>query len=46
MKDSLKIAIAGATGYIGLQLIKILPRDKRLDLIKISNMPIKETSSS
>ena len=24
MKDSLNIAIAGATGYIGLQLIKIL----------------------
>ena len=28
MKDSLKIAIAGATGYTGIQLIKIhsLPR--------------------
>ena len=24
MKDSLNIAIAGATGYIGLELIKIL----------------------
>ena len=24
MKDSLKIAIAGATGYVGLELIKIL----------------------
>ena len=24
MKDSLKIAIAGATGYTGIQLIKIL----------------------
>ena len=24
MKESLKIAIAGATGYVGLELIKIL----------------------
>ena len=24
MKDSLNIAIAGATGYVGLELIKIL----------------------
>ena len=26
MKDSLNIAIAGATGYIGLELIKILSK--------------------
>ena len=26
MKDSLKIAIAGATGYVGLELIKILSK--------------------
>ena len=24
MKDSIKIAIAGATGYVGIQLVKIL----------------------
>ena len=24
MKDSIKIAIAGATGYVGLELVKIL----------------------
>ena len=26
MKDSLNIAIAGATGYVGLELIKILSK--------------------
>ena len=26
MKESLKIAIAGATGYVGLELIKILSK--------------------
>ena len=27
MKDSLNIAVAGATGYVGLELIKILSRN-------------------
>ena len=26
MKDSLKVAVAGATGYVGLELIKILSK--------------------
>ena len=26
MKDSIKIAIAGATGYVGIELVKILSR--------------------
>ena len=40
MKDSLKIAIAGATGYVGLELIKILlllmflMRDASIDLAR------------
>ena len=29
MKDSLNIAIAGATGYVGLELIKILSKHSR-----------------
>ena len=28
MKDSINIAIAGATGYVGLELIKILSKPK------------------
>ncbi len=32
MKDSLKIAIAGATGYTGLQLIKILLRHPKVKI--------------
>ena len=30
MKDSLNIAIAGATGYVGLELIKILVKHKKV----------------
>ena len=29
MKDSLNIAIAGATGYVGLELIKILIKHRK-----------------
>ena len=32
MKDSLNIAIAGATGYIGLELIKILTKHKKVKI--------------
>ena len=33
MKDSLKIAIAGATGYIGIELIKILSKHSSAKII-------------
>tara|TARA_B100001123_G_scaffold433436_1_gene558148 strand:+ start:568 stop:1602 length:1035 start_codon:yes stop_codon:yes gene_type:complete len=33
MKDSLKIAIAGATGYTGLELIKILSKHPKSEII-------------
>ena len=33
MKDSLNIAIAGATGYVGLELIKILSRHPKAKII-------------
>ena len=33
MKDSLNIAIAGATGYIGLQLIKLLLRHPKVKIL-------------
>jgi len=33
MKDSLKIAIAGATGYIGLELIKILSKHPKIKIL-------------
>ena len=33
MKDSLKIAIAGATGYVGLELIKILSKHSKAKII-------------
>jgi N-acetyl-gamma-glutamyl-phosphate reductase len=33
MKDSLKIAIAGATGYIGIQLIKILSKHSKVKIL-------------
>ena len=33
MKDSLKIAIAGATGYIGLELIKILSKHPKVNIV-------------
>ena len=32
MKDSLNIAIAGATGYVGLELIKILIKHKKVNI--------------
>ena len=33
MKDSLKIAIAGATGYIGLELVKILSKHPKVKIL-------------
>jgi len=33
MKDSLNIAIAGATGYVGLELIKILSRHPKAQIV-------------
>ena len=33
MKDSLKIAIAGATGYVGLELIKILLKHPKANIV-------------
>ena len=35
MKDSLNIAIAGATGYIGLELIKILSKHNKVKILYI-----------
>jgi len=33
MKESLKIAIAGATGYVGIQLIKILIKHPKVEIV-------------
>ena len=33
MKDSLKIAIAGATGYVGIELIKILSKHPKVKIL-------------
>ena len=33
MKDSLNIAIAGATGYVGLELIKILSNHPKAAIV-------------
>ena len=33
MKDSLNIAIAGATGYVGLELIKILSKHSKAKIL-------------
>ena len=33
MKDSLNIAVAGATGYVGLELIKILSKHPRAKIL-------------
>ena len=33
MKDSLNIAIAGATGYVGIELIKILSRHSKAKIL-------------
>ena len=33
MKDSLNIAIAGATGYVGLELIKILSKHPKATIV-------------
>ena len=33
MKDSLNIVVAGATGYIGLELIKILSKHPRVKIL-------------
>ena len=33
MKDSLNIAIAGATGYVGLELIKILIKHTKVKIL-------------
>ena len=32
MRDSLKIAIAGATGYVGLELTKILSKHPKVSI--------------
>ena len=32
MKDSIKIAIAGATGYVGLELIKLLEKHPKIKI--------------
>ena len=36
MKDSIKIAIAGATGYIGLELVKILSKHSKVKILYLS----------
>ena len=33
MKDSIKVAIAGCTGYIGLQLIKLLQKHPKVKIL-------------
>ena len=33
MKDSLKIAVAGATGYVGLELIKLLTKHPKAKIV-------------
>ena len=33
MKDSLKVAIAGATGYVGIELIKILSKHSKVKIL-------------
>ncbi len=33
MKDSIKIAIAGATGYVGLELVKILSKHNKANIV-------------
>ena len=33
MKDSLNIAIAGATGYVGLELVKILLKHPKATIV-------------
>ena len=33
MKDSLNIGIAGATGYVGLELIKILSKHSKANIL-------------
>ena len=33
MKDSLNIAIAGATGYVGLELVKILSKHPKAKIL-------------
>ena len=33
MKDSLNVVIAGATGYIGLELIKILSKHPKIKIL-------------
>ena len=36
MKDTINIAIAGATGYVGLELIKILENHPKVKIIFLS----------
>ena len=33
MKDSLNIAIAGATGYVGVELVKILSKHPKVKIL-------------
>ena len=33
MRDSIKIAVAGATGYIGIELVKILAKHPKAKII-------------
>ena len=33
MKDSLKVAIIGATGYVGLELIKLLSKHPNVKIV-------------
>ena len=33
MKDSINIAVAGATGYVGLELIKILSKHPKVKIV-------------
>ena len=33
MKDSLNIAIAGATGYVGIELVKILSKHSKVKIL-------------
>ena len=54
MKDSLNIAIAGATGYVGVELVKILSKHPKVKilyftgwfLVLTKNMKINKVNTS